>query len=304
MKKKIKKKSFNDVLVSFINKLFKKHHFLHNVLKVIYISSVNFLKNKCFLRASSLTYYSLMAIVPFFAFLFGIGKIFGYQKFIENELIERFQEQKELINELVKFANNLLVEAKGGMIAIFGVLFLSWSVIKLFTHIESSLNSIFKAKRRKIKNQFGLYVSLLLIIPTLLVCYSSIKIYLTNFFVKEVIIDTFFERFFYVFMQFVPYIIICALFFFVFVYMPNVKVKFKTAVLAAIISGIVYQFIQYFYVNFQVGFTRYNAIYGSFTALPLFLIWLQVSWLIFLFGAELSSAMQNVNKIRLKFKKV
>jgi len=78
--------------------------------------------------------------------------------------------------------------------------------------------------------------------------------------------------------------------------MPNTKVNFKSAFIAGIISGTAFVFIQWVYIHFQVGVSKYNAIYGSFAALPLFLIWLQTSWLIVLFGAEISFAVQNVEK--------
>ena len=76
--------------------------------------------------------------------------------------------------------------------------------------------------------------------------------------------------------------------------MPNTKVKLKSGLLAGIIAGTIFQVIQWIYINFQIGVAKYGAIYGSFAALPLFLLWLQTSWLVVLFGAEISFAHQNV----------
>jgi membrane protein len=110
-----------------------------------------------------------------------------------------------------------------------------------------------------------------------------------------------------------PYCVIWLLFTFIYVFMPNTQVKFKAALTAGIVAGTIYQIIQFCYITFQVGAGQYNAIYGSFAALPLFLFWLQLSWLAVLFGAEISFALQNVatyefepdcNKISLSLKRL
>jgi membrane protein len=86
-----------------------------------------------------------------------------------------------------------------------------------------------------------------------------------------------------------------AVFIFIYIFIPNTKVNWKSAIIAGILAGTVYQVVQLLYVNFQIGVGKYNAIYGSFAALPLFLIWLHLSWRIVLFGAEISFAHQNVD---------
>jgi membrane protein len=91
-----------------------------------------------------------------------------------------------------------------------------------------------------------------------------------------------------------PYCVIWVLFTFIYIFMPNTKINFKSGLIGGIIAGTVYELVQGIYVTSQVGVAKYNAIYGSFAALPLFLIWLQLSWLILLFGAELSFAHMNV----------
>jgi membrane protein len=92
----------------------------------------------------------------------------------------------------------------------------------------------------------------------------------------------------------IPYILGCTVFTFVYVFMPNTKVRLRSGVMAGIVAGLMFQVVQWAYISFQVGVAKANAVYGSFAALPLFLAWLQVSWLVVLFGAELSFADQNV----------
>jgi len=97
------------------------------------------------------------------------------------------------------------------------------------------------------------------------------------------------------FLKLLPYTLLWGLFTFLYIFMPNTKVRFTSALLAGIIAGTIFEFAQWVYITFQIGVAKNNAIYGSFAALPLFLIWLQLSWLIVLYGAELSFALQNVD---------
>jgi membrane protein len=92
-----------------------------------------------------------------------------------------------------------------------------------------------------------------------------------------------------------PYCAIWGVFAFIYIFMPNTKVNFRSGLIAGVIAGTIYQISQWAYISFQIGVAQYNAIYGSFAALPLFLIWLQISWLIVLFGAEISFALQNID---------
>jgi membrane protein len=96
-------------------------------------------------------------------------------------------------------------------------------------------------------------------------------------------------------LKLLPYCVVWVLFSFIYLFMPNTKVNFRSGLLAGIVGGTIYQVVQWVYITFQIGVAKYNAIYGSFAALPLFLLWLQISWLIVLFGAEICFAHQNVD---------
>jgi membrane protein len=293
---------FRDILLKKLwdkklDSLPKTKRCYYKTLKIFWISIYNFFKHQLVLRASALTYFSLMAVVPFFALIFVIAKKIGYQEKIEAELIDRFQDQQEIINKIVEFAKNLIIEAKGGLIALVGVIFLFWSLIKVLSNLEESLNEIWQVKKiRTFKRRLSNYLAFMIILPVFLVLFVSLKIYILTFFSK----DFFAQEFFDITLNILPYFLILALFTFIYIFMPRTKVKFKYAFYSAIISSIFYQLIQSIYVNFQIGITKFNTIYGSFAALPLFLIWLQISWLIFLFGAEMNYAFQNLEKIKVK----
>jgi len=279
-----------------LNKLSRLKCFYYKTIKVFWASIYNFFKHHLILRASALTYFSLMAIVPFFALIFAIAKKIGYQENIEAELIQRFKDQKEIIDKVVEFSKNLIIEAKSGIIALVGIIFLFWTLVRVFSNLEISMNEIWNVKKtRNFKRRLSNYLALMFVIPIFLVIFISMKIYVLTFFSN----DFFIRDFLKIILNTLPYFLILALFTFIYIFMPNAKVKFKYALYAAILSSFLYQVIQFIYVNFQIEITRFNAIYGSFAALPLFLIWLQSSWLIFLFGVELNYSFQNINKIKI-----
>ncbi|NGX43872.1 MAG: hypothetical protein K1060chlam3_00028 [Candidatus Anoxychlamydiales bacterium] len=297
MLKKFKNFLLNKLFAKSLKKLSKVKRFYYQTIKVFWISIDHFFKHQITLRSSALTYFSLMAIVPFFALIFAIAKKIGDQETIEKEILERFKEQQEIVVKVIEFAKNLIVEAKGGLIALVGITFLFWTLIKLFSNLESSLNEIWRVTNiRKFKRRLSNYLAFMFVVPVFLVVFITLRMYVTNLISKDIVVEYIFR----VPLTLIPYFLILALFTFVYVFIPKVKVKIKYAFLSAVISATIYQITQMIYVNFQIGITKFNAIYGSFAALPLFLIWLQISWIIFLYGAEICFAIQNVDKIKVK----
>ncbi|NGX33686.1 MAG: hypothetical protein K1060chlam1_00026 [Candidatus Anoxychlamydiales bacterium] len=297
MLKKFKNFLLKKLFTKPLKKLSKIKRFYYKSIKVFWISIDHFFKHQITLRSSALTYFSLMAIVPFFALIFAIAKKIGDQQVVEKEILERFKEQQEIVIKVIEFAKNLIVEAKGGLIALVGIIFLFWSLIKLFSNLESSLNEIWQVKNiRKFKRRLSNYLALMFVIPVFLVVFITLRLYITNLISKDIVVEYIFR----VPLSLIPYFLILALFTFIYSFMPKIKVKIKYAFLSAVISATIYQITQMIYVNFQMGITKFNAIYGSFAALPLFLIWLQISWIIFLYGAEICFAIQNLDKIKVK----
>ena len=259
-----------------------------------------FKENKIQMRASALTYYTMMSIVPVAAMIFGISKGFGFQKKLEvmirQQLSER-EEMKEVINYIITFANSMLENINGGFIAGAGLVLLFWSVMKVLGNIENSFNAIWRIQKpRAFVRKFSDYLSMMLMAPVLLVLSSTVTVFLSN----AVSGDQTFMQFVGPVVNFlaslIPYLLIFLLFTMMYVIMPNTKVLFKNGLYAGIIAGAIFQLTQWAYIYFQVGVSKFGAIYTSFAALPLFLIWLQLSWLIVLLGAEISYAYQNIEK--------
>jgi membrane protein len=242
----------------------------------------------------------MLSVVPVVAMTLGISIMVGIEKNLVNYLNMQFAGQQEVLDWIIKFAHSFLENTKGGLIAGIGAIILLWSVMNVFANIESSFNAIWQVRKgRSWFRKFSDYISMLIIAPILLVSSSSATVFISTILkqlASDVAIIEMVSPLLFFLIKLIPYVLIWLLLTMVFMVMPNTKVNFKSAFFAGIISGTMFVFVQWIYIHFQVGVSKYNAIYGSFAALPLFLVWLQMSWLIVLFGAEVSFAVQNVEK--------
>ncbi|MBE0673642.1 MAG: YihY/virulence factor BrkB family protein, partial [Bacteroidales bacterium] len=225
-------------------------------------------------------------------------KGFGLEADLERELINEFSSHQEVLSWVLLNAKNALQETKGGYMAGAGVIILFWSVMQLLDHIESSFNHIWQLRQaRPWVRKFTDYLAIMLIAPVLIILSSSINVFLstklTEFMEQAPILETF-KPLIRFLLQLSPYIIMWLILTFTYIVLPNTKVKFGSALLAGIVAGTLLQIVQWLYIDLQLGISRLSAIYGSFAAFPLFIVWIQTSWLIVLLGAELSFANQNV----------
>jgi membrane protein len=270
----------------------KRQFILIRIIRILSISLKGFINDKCQLKASALTFYSLLSVVPVAALAFGIAKGFGLDSKLQSILTEKLEGQEEVLKFISDFALNYLERTPGGEIAGIGLIVLFWSVMKVFGNIELSFNDIWEVKHaRSFIRKFSDYISLMLIAVVFLISSSGavviVKDQLRNFGVE----GTGASGLIYI----SSYVLVWVVFTLMLYIMPNTRVKFRSALFGGIIAGSLFQLLQYGYLHFQSSVTSYNAIYGSFAALPFFLIWLQASWLIVLLGAELSFAYQNAD---------
>ena len=275
-----------------------KKSFMIRQLRMLLLSLRGFQDDQCQLRASALTFYSLLSVVPILAMAFGIAKGFGFEQRLEKQILQSFPDQQEVALRIIEFARSFLEKTQGGLIAGVGVALLFWTVIKVLGNIEKSFNDIWGIKTgRSLGRKFSDYLSLMLIAPLLFVMSSSMTVLVTSHvtaITQEIALLGAFSSIIFTLLKLLPYVVIWVLFTFLYVLMPNTKVRFRSALVGGILAGTVYQLVQWAYIKFQIGVSSYGAIYGSFAALPLFLIWMQISWFIVLFGAEISFAEQNV----------
>ncbi|MGZ5007699.1 MAG: YihY/virulence factor BrkB family protein [Methylobacter sp.] len=266
-------------------------------LKLILLSVQGFSRDLCSLRASALTLYTLLSIVPIIAMLFGIAKGFGFEKIMEQELIDKIPNQETMVLQLIDFARNMLDNAKGGVVAGTGIIILFWSIINVISDIEESFNYIWKIdKSRSIGRKFSDYLSLMLLAPIVLLISGSITVFLKTeitWLITYIQLPGIATWLVIKVLSLLPLILMSGLFAFMFIFMPNRKISYKAGIIAGFVTGIMYALVQWIYLSLQIGVSAYNAIYGSFAALPLFIAWLQIGWMIVLLGCEIAFYLQN-----------
>lgn len=258
--------------------------FLFSILRLFFLVARAFVKKRYAQIASGLTYYSIISLVPILAVSFVIADGFGFREYVERGLFLRFGE-KDILEKVILFVNNLILELKSGPMAFFGISILFLGMFKLISNLEIFFRKLWRfKKRRSFLKRFFLYLFIILVVPIFLGLSGLFKVVVINDFLP--ILKTFYFIF--------PYILIWSLFFVLYRFLPERRVKFLPTLIASIVSATLFEILEWGYIFFQVGVTRYNAIYGSFAALPLFLIWLQLSWIIFLIGAEISFLIEHI----------
>lgn len=273
----------------------------NKLAKVVVFSIKGFREDRCDLRASSLTLFTLLSIVPVMAMAFGVAKGFGFQEILENRVMELFAGNEEVIQNVLTFSTNLLERTKGGLMAVFGVVLLFYSLIKLIGHIENAFNQIWWVKDdRPLVRKFTDYIAISITAGILVIFSSSGNIFIAAYlekFLNFITLPESVENLISLGFKIFPFLPIWLLFIFFYIFIPNKKINIRAALAGGIIGGTIFQFAQMIYLNAQVMVSSYNAIYGSFAALPLFLIWLQASWAIVLLGAEVAFSWENTEAL-------
>ena len=269
-------------------------------LRIIVLAARGFSNDKVQLRASALTFYSLLSVIPVVAIAFAIAKGFGLDQNLEQLITEKFQSYQDVLNKFLPQARNAIEETRGGYIAGVGMIILFWSVMSLLEHIESSFNHIWQiTSSRPWYRKFTDYLTIMLIAPVFIILSSSITVFisteLADYMTRAPILN-FFKPLISFLIKLAPYFLSWITLTILFIIMPNAKVKFVPALISGIIAGTFFQILFWLYVDLQFGILKLSAIYGSFALFPLFIIWLQSSWIIVLLGAELSFANQNISR--------
>ena len=280
-----------------IDKVNKRQGFFLKQLRIFTLAVKGFNEDDCLTKATALTFYTLFSIVPILALAFAITKGFGLEKNLQDKLIQDYAEYADILNRAFEFAGAMLASTKGSLIAGVGIILILWSVMKLLIGIENNFNHIWEIKRgrtwvRKITD----YLAIMIITPIFLVASGGLTVALQTGLGKF----EFLSGIATVLLKILAWALAGSTFGLLYLILPNTKVQFKSAFIAGFIAMVLFQILEWAYIKFQVGANSMNAIYGGFAALPLFLIWLQYSWYILLFGAELSFANQNVDHYELQ----
>ncbi len=277
-------------------------YLLYEIIKKVMLAVEYFTAKRMMDSAAALTYSTLLAIVPIMAVVFAIARGFGYNKYIESWFRETLSSQPQAAEVIIGFVNSYLVHTKSGIFLGIGLLFMLWTVIMLISNIEKAFNDIWQVSTpRSIFRTITDYMAMFLLAPIIIVVTSGISIMMATFAngIGEYMFIGPTLRFV---LRLLPYVIMSAVFIALYVFMPNTKVRIKSAIIPGILAGVAMQGLQLVYIHSQIWVTGYNAIYGSFAALPLFMLWVQISWTICLFGAELSYTNQNLEEFAFRAK--
>ena len=288
--------------------------FFLRLLKVLLLSIRGYSRNNLRVRGAALTFYTFLSVVPVVAVAFGISKGFGLDKSLQETLLTAFSEQEEILTLLFGYANAVLDKTNGGIVAGAGLALLLWTIINLLDSVEEAFNNIWKVpKPRSFGRKTADYISFALIGPIFLIMAASATVALMSRMkiIATVVADWGVPSFLVLTpLRLIPFVIVWSLFSLLFIWMPNTRVRWSAGIIAGITAGTAYQIVQWAYFTFQIGVSRNNAIYGSLAAIPLFLAWMQINWLIILVGAEISSAIQNMefpedmDKVSLRRRKI
>ncbi len=284
-------------MISFKRMMTDLKLFYRKVKKILLASMWGFFSDDCYTKSSTLTFYTTQAIVPFLAFLLGMAKGFGYDQYLQNLILNSFEEQKEVVTYSISIAQSMLKYIKESVVIGFGVLLLLWAMINLLGYIELVLNQIWKIKeQRSLFRKLSDYVAIVIICPLILIVSGSFTVYLKAVIAHlhgSLLIETI-GIYLLLFLNFAPWILSWLLFFLLYSLMPNAKLGIWPLAVSSLFAGIFFQMWQLLYITLQIKIFNYNVVYGSFSVLPLLLIWLQVSWMIALAGAELAAHIENV----------
>ena len=259
--------------------------------RLLFYTARGLVEHGTLVRSAALTFYTLMSLVPILAVVFAVVKGFGLTEGLIENLYGIFPRHPETVDYIVGFAENALARTQGGVVAAVGLVMLFWAVIRVFGSIESAFNNIWEVKvARSIARQWTDYIAVVMIVPVLWILANAAGDYV------EQLLGLYDKWYFNTLSHLASMVVIWAMFTLLYLIIPNARVRFGSALMAGIVAGTIFLLFQWGYVYVQRWMTSYNAIYGSFAALPLFLIWMQTSWEILLFGGELSFAYQNISR--------
>lgn len=265
------------------------------VVRRLFVTTRLFLREKMQYRASALTYSSLLSVVPLLAIIFAVAKGFGLDAYTEQWMRNNIAAKPEIVDTLVGFVQSYLAHTQGGIFLGFGLLLLLWTLFNLTDSIEKTFNQIWQVARpRSMVRKLTDYTAVFFLLPVFIVVTSGLTLFAYTA-ANEAVPDVMLLRpAALTLVQALPYVLVCGFFTALFAFIPNTRVKISSALVAGIPTGILFQLLQMGYIHSQVWLSSYNAIYGSFAALPLFMLMCQLAWTLTLFGATLCYVDQNL----------
>lgn len=268
-------------------------------IKLTRIVFTEFAEKRMGFQCVALSYFGALAVVPFAAFLFAIGDGIGMSDKISNLLHMLIPTNPEFIDTILDKATNIIATAQTGGVGIISALMFIWTVIWLMFQVERVFNNVWDLRKipRKMYKRFGFYIGMLILSPFVVAIFGlgialytdftsviGIHIHLRDL---SIIVKVLGWVVFYIFTVLIVSVM--------YKYIPAAKVHYVNAFWAAAVAGFVFVLFQYLYLQTQLFMTRLNGVYGAMAAIPLFLIWMNYSWQIIIYGEQLSYGLQNID---------
>jgi len=260
-------------------------------LQFMYSISTSFTTHKGPLRAAALTYTTVLSLVPFLAIAFSVLKGLGAQNALEPLLQQVAGDSGETVSRIIAYVNNTNMKSMGAI----GLVMLIVTVVSLMGSIEEAFNAVWGVREtRSIQRRFSDYLSVVIIGPILLLAATSMTSSLqSQWMLQWLIQNTYLGDAILLLFRFLPYLSVWIAMVFLYIFIPNTRIRFASAVTGGVAAGTAWELAQWGYFHFQVGVANYNAIYGTLAAVPVFLVWIYTSWLIVFFGLEIVCAHQH-----------
>lgn len=302
MIKKIRKvRSFlsEDIWNENLNNLSRmRAHFIKD-LRVLVVTIKTFSAEKIGFQAVALSFFCTMAAVPFMAVAFAITGGLGLEDTLKQLLVSNIPNQ-QAVDTLFGYAQNVIDTAQSSPVGLVSALLFTWLVLWMMMCVESVFNNVWRVnKSRNIFKRLSFYLVIMGLSPFVVLLFFAGAIVYSN--VLDILVpDVAFSENIKNFLGWVVFAAVSVMTFSaMYKFIPNHYVRYKDALKAALLSGVLFTILQYLFLETQIFVSRLNTIYGAVAAIPLFMFWLNFGWFIILIGAELSYAFQNVDNYNL-----
>ena len=270
------------------------------IVKLIRITFSTFMENRMGFQCVALSYFITLALVPFIAFAFAVTGGLGLDNMITEILQLALPSHPEIVDMLSERAAGILDSAQGGGLGLVSALLFLWAILWMMFQVERVFNNVWGILKipRKLYTCFGFYFLVLILSPFLMIIFGTGAIYASN--VPNLYgLDLTEVRFLIKLLgYFIFYIILVVTLSVMYQYIPATWVQYKYAFRSALVAGVIFMVFQYLYLRTQMFVGRLNQAYGILATIPLFLIWLNFSWQIIIYGAQLTYSFQNVDTYR------
>jgi membrane protein len=273
---------------------------LYRVVRILFLTTRSFVRDDCFFRAAALTYITVLSLVPLLAFAFSVLKGLGYyDRLVEQRirpwLHDLFGGEAVQLRQAIDTVLDKVRETDVSGLGLIGIVILVWAVIRLLGTMEGTFNQIWGIRRpRSPVRRLSDYMTMVIVMPMLLGFAIG-----TTTAAQNIVFVEFLERYLRLgdllrlVLGLMPLFFGWAAFTLAYMALPNARTRFASAVLGGGVGGGLWYLALLLHVKAQIGIAGYEVIYAGFAAIPIFLIWVQVSWVIVLLGAELAFAHQN-----------